>query len=417
MSSDNVERMVSGDRQQLSKLSSSFIRCTQNPDDPKTEFVKEAEIGYQAVRRRTEALPRKPSIPPFLPTLLTALVLLLAHRGVRLQNVSIVGAVGALLLLVYYRGPFWLLGIIYRAKHSLAQQRKPKRIVLVRHAESKGNRDPTVYGRVPDNQVELTSVGRAEAVEAGRRLRVLIGDETVRFFVSPYRRSRETFENILSGTEIPSDRYTVREDARLREQDWGNFQNPLEVARCMEERRKFSAFYYRFPNGESGSDVYDRVTDFWASLHREWKYTHCLENFVIVSHGITCRMLLMRYFKWTVEEFHLLSNLENCQMVVLELQPSGRYALRSQLKRTKPTTIAAAAAAAAAASLSTSPGLAQHHPQPGPVLLSSSIPQSPSALKDSDSSAPPSLHSSSASLATPVTSSSFLPAPAGAPPM
>jgi hypothetical protein len=74
-----------------------------------------------------------------------------------------------------FSGPFWLLGIIHRAKHSLAQQRKPKRIIVIRHAEvrvsllyslitrpyglylqSKGNRDPTVYGRVPDNQVEHT---------------------------------------------------------------------------------------------------------------------------------------------------------------------------------------------------------------------------------------------------------------------
>ncbi len=30
------------------------------------------------------------------------------------------------------------------------------------------------------------------------------------------------------------------------------------------------------------------------TMNREWNYTHCLENFVIISHGITCRMLLMR---------------------------------------------------------------------------------------------------------------------------
>ena len=70
----------------------------------------------------------------------------------------------------------------------------------------------------------------------------------------------------------------------------------------MEERRKFGSFYYRFPNGESGADVYDRVDSFWASLVREFSYHHCLENFVLISHGITIRLLLMRYFKWTIEE-------------------------------------------------------------------------------------------------------------------
>jgi len=42
--------------------------------------------------------------------------------------------------------------------------------------------------------------------------------------------------------------------------DWGNFQDPGEVEICQIERRRFGHFYYRFPNGESGADVYDRVT-------------------------------------------------------------------------------------------------------------------------------------------------------------
>ena len=39
----------------------------------------------------------------------------------------------------------------------------------------------------------------------------------------------------------------------------------------MNERREFGSFYYRFPEGESGADVYDRVTDFLGSLNREFK--------------------------------------------------------------------------------------------------------------------------------------------------
>jgi len=108
------------------------------------------------------------------------------------------------------------------------------------------------------------------------------------------------------------------------------------LKKCLTERKVFGSFYYRFPNGESGADVYDRVTDFWTTLNREWKYENCLENFVIVSHGITCRLLLMRYFKWSVEEFHQLYNFENCQMAILQLQPNGRYTLISKLKRTLP---------------------------------------------------------------------------------
>ena len=42
----------------------------------------------------------------------------------------------------------------------------------------------------------------------------------------------------------------VREDPRIREQEWGNFQDPSMVNEVMEERRKVGAFFYRFLTGE-----------------------------------------------------------------------------------------------------------------------------------------------------------------------
>ena len=52
------------------------------------------------------------------------------------------------------------------------------------------------------------------------------------------------------------------EEVQLREQDFGNFQVPQEKTREMAERMEFGRFFYRFPNGESGADVYDRITIF-----------------------------------------------------------------------------------------------------------------------------------------------------------
>eukprot|EP01128_Nolandella_sp_AFSM9_P006851 TRINITY_DN3609_c0_g1_i2.p1 TRINITY_DN3609_c0_g1~~TRINITY_DN3609_c0_g1_i2.p1 ORF type:complete len:308 (+),score=34.58 TRINITY_DN3609_c0_g1_i2:104-925(+) len=177
-------------------------------------------------------------------------------------------------------------------------QNMPNRIILIRHGQSMGNTDDTIYSRVPDNQVELTALGKQQSLAAGVKIRELIGDETVRFFVSPYKRSLQTFEGIIAGGRFDSKRYTMREEPRIREQDWGNFQEYEQIQKCRAERRKFGSFYYRFPHGESGADVYDRVDSFWGSIQREFAFHHCLENFVLVSHGITCRMILMRYFKW-----------------------------------------------------------------------------------------------------------------------
>jgi len=47
-------------------------------------------------------------------------------------------------------------------------------------------------------------------------------------------------------------------------------------------------------------------------------------NLVIVSHGLTLRVFLMRWYKWTVEQFEGLWNFGNTGMLVMELGPGGR---------------------------------------------------------------------------------------------
>jgi hypothetical protein len=49
-------------------------------------------------------------------------------------------------------------------------------------------------------------------------------------------------------------------------------------------------------------------------------------NLVIVSHGLTLRVFLMRWYKWTVEQFEGLWNFGNTGMLVMELGPGGRCA-------------------------------------------------------------------------------------------
>jgi hypothetical protein len=37
--------------------------------------------------------------------------------------------------------------------------------------------------------------------------------------------------------------------------DFGNFQDSMKIKLAKRDRHRFGAFYYRFPHGESGSDV------------------------------------------------------------------------------------------------------------------------------------------------------------------
>lgn len=66
----------------------------------------------------------------------------------------------------------------------------PKRLILVRHGESQGNIDPSLYGRVPDNAMHLTELGYEQAVAAGKSIKKMIGNETmVRSSVSVFMTS------------------------------------------------------------------------------------------------------------------------------------------------------------------------------------------------------------------------------------
>lgn len=125
----------------------------------------------------------------------------------------------------------------------------PKRIILIRHAESEGNVDTSVYAKIPDNQLKLTERGVSQATRAGEELKELVGNEIVTFYVSPYLRSRLTYK-YLRRAFLDEQVMFYREDPRLREQEWGNFQDSSHVPEIMEERRKIGAFYYRFATGE-----------------------------------------------------------------------------------------------------------------------------------------------------------------------
>ncbi|MGA5556253.1 histidine phosphatase family protein [Streptomyces lavendulocolor] len=200
---------------------------------------------------------------------------------------------------------------------------RPRRIVLVRHGESEGNADDTVYEREPDHALRLTDRGRRQAEETGERLRALFGDEPVSVYISPYRRTHETYQLF----RLDPAQVRVREEPRLREQDWGNWQDRNDVRLQKAYRDAYGHFFYRFAQGESGADVYDRVGAFLESLHRSFEAPDHPPNVLLVTHGLTMRLFCMRWFHWTVAEFESLTNPRNGETRMLVLGEDGRYAL------------------------------------------------------------------------------------------
>lgn len=206
---------------------------------------------------------------------------------------------------------------------------RPRRIVLIRHGESEGNVDDSVYARVPDHALALTDRGRSQASEAGPPLRALFAGERVSAYVSPYRRTLETFRQLRLDPSLAR----AREEPRLREQDWGNWQDHADVKRQKAARNSYGHFFYRFAQGESGADVYDRVDAFLESLWRSFDAPDHPPNVLLVTHGLTMRLFCMRWMHWSVAEFESLSNPGNAETRALVLGADGRYHLDRPFER------------------------------------------------------------------------------------
>lgn len=220
---------------------------------------------------------------------------------------------------------------------------KPRLIILIRHAQSEGNKNRDIHQTVPDHRVKLTSEGWKQAEAAGQKLRSLLRpDDTLHFFTSPYRRTRETTEGILNAltssdpTPSPFPRHTIKvyEEPRLREQDFGNFQpGSQEMARMWAERAEYGHFFYRIPNGESAADAYDRVSGFNDTLWRSFGDDDFASVCVLVTHGLMTRVFLMKWYHFSVEYFEDLRNVDHCEFVVMKRsQENQKYILQNELR-------------------------------------------------------------------------------------
>lgn len=213
-----------------------------------------------------------------------------------------------------------------------------------------------IHQTIPDHRVKLTDEGHLQAREAGRQLRKLLRpDDTLHFFTSPYRRTRQTTEGMLEtlcepgndadddddnngggGPRLPSFRrqdITVHEEPRLREQDFGNFQPcSAEMERMWQERADYGHFFYRIPNGESAADAYDRVSGFNESLWRQFGEDDFASVCVLVTHGLMSRVFLMKWYHFTVEYFEDLRNVNHCEFLVMRQQENGKYLLQNKLR-------------------------------------------------------------------------------------
>ena len=143
------------------------------------------------------------------------------------------------------------------------RERLPDLVILVRHGESEGNIDKTMWWKKPDNQIALTQKGEEQAAAVGRRIERVFQHyeqsslgknssmQRVHIHASPFVRTIQTAKLARSSFE----HRVVRQNLcpRLREQEFGNTQS-ADFQQYRQEQKRVGRFWYRFPTGESGAD-------------------------------------------------------------------------------------------------------------------------------------------------------------------
>ena len=146
--------------------------------------------------------------------------------------------------------------------------------------------------------------------------------------------NRQTYAGIRKSFPVCG-RYEYYEDPRLREQEWGMSMDGYKE-KIEEYRDSYGHFYYRFRDGgESCADVYDRVSDFLQTLFRDFEKINYPDNAIVVTHGMTMRLFIMRWFHSSVEEFESWGNPVNCGYYLLERRDDEKYRLMKPLRTHK----------------------------------------------------------------------------------
>lgn len=204
---------------------------------------------------------------------------------------------------------------------------KPKKIFLIRHGESTENINSDIDKFIPDWKKSLTKKGKEQAQKAGKALFKTIGNSPTVMYTSPWKRTLETAEAIKNYLNISK----FYEDPRLREQEWGNFKEDGLSKRIEYERYKFGSFFYRIPFGESSADVYDRISTFLETFYRDFDKEWFPRTVIIISHGLTIKTFLMRFFHWSVEKFDKTKTIRNCEIIRIE-KKYNKYELLTELR-------------------------------------------------------------------------------------
>ena len=208
---------------------------------------------------------------------------------------------------------------------------KPRRLLVMRHAESLEDIDKTAYERIADEDMPLSEHGREQAEIFGSRFVSSFGPcAFLRIVLSPSKRVLETAEILVS--RLPASiKWSLATDHLIAKQNWGNvtIHNRSEIER---ERYRVGVLRYQFPGGESGNEMLFRFDLFVKRLSLAMSDLSAEETVLVISHGFEMRVLLKSLLGWNEDFFESLAHPQHCEIKRLAFD-NGSFVLLDEMTR------------------------------------------------------------------------------------
>lgn len=191
-----------------------------------------------------------------------------------------------------------------------------RRITLVRHGETLGNRKMLMLGQDDSELSQLTATGKKMAKDVSGLVKDYQFDQLI---CSPLTRTRDTAKIILNGTKLKTSY-----DDRLLELNFGN-ENGMSISDYMAKHQLDKKDWWLktmnkpFEGGESILDLLKRVSGFTNDLlEKNWHHV------LIVSHANPLKMFLACLTGLSPEEAIML-RLKPCTAFDFGMDEDGKW--------------------------------------------------------------------------------------------
>ena len=206
-------------------------------------------------------------------------------------------------------------------------------ILLIRHAQSEEDINPSIHNLVNDHEIKLTPFGIEQTKKLAFYLLQYLNIENKIIYLSSSKRAQETW-NILKS--YSTDKNLVYIDKRIRNLNWGNI--TLETREQIEkERYKIGVLHYKFPGGDNTPNYVSDICNFTKKMLHGCDKLNFPECIIIITHGFALRVIARSILNISDEEFKWLANPSNCYCAkILYFTQESRFVLHKALPTIKP---------------------------------------------------------------------------------